>query len=480
MDFDKLKRKMQTLKTLVIGDIVVDKYYFSDVERISPEAPIPVARLKRVERRPGGAANVALNLSRLGVKTSLFGLLGKDREKEGISFILKNEKINLKNISPKKFSTIVKTRIISKGNQLLRLDLERKDFKLDKEEENEAIKQIKKLIKKVDLVIISDYQKGSINQKIIDFVKKQKKYVSIDTKSQKLNLEGVNLVKPNFLEATQLTKFFGNNKEYKNEDFDLEEMGMFLREKIKANLLITRGEKGVTYVGDEIIHNKIPVSEVYDITGAGDTCISIFSILDYLDIEKKKALSLTNKAAKITLAHLGNYCPTIFEIESEDGGRNPKILYKEDLKHKVAELKKQKKKIVFTNGCFDILHKGHVAYLKKAREFGDILIVGLNSDKSIRKLKGSERPIIDEDSRVFVLSHLDQVNYVVMFDDLNPSSLIRIIKPEVYVKGGNYKREDVPEAKMTESLGGRFETTPFYGGFSTTSIVERIKKTNNF
>ena len=469
---DNLKEKIKNLNVLIIGDIILDKYYFTDVEKISPEAPIPIAKFNSERLALGGAANVAINCSKLGAKTYIIGQIGSDEEGQTIKKLFTQEKITFFPIITKE-KTITKTRILSRSAQLLRLDFE-KNVQISYKE---IIKTVNKISNKIDLILISDYRKGMISVELLKAFKSKKKYISLDTKPGVFkDLKGVALLKPNFKEAAIMAKELGFKSNISNIDSNVESIGKYLKKKLKTNLLITRSEKGATYIGKSIIHNKTINSEITDVTGAGDTCMAIFSILDYLNLNKKDALEIMNAAAKITVSHLGTYSPTIDEIKNE--------LYKEDLKNiiqfnninsLVNQLKLEKKKIVFTNGCFDILHKGHIDLLNKAKKLGDILIVGVNSDASIRRLKGNSRPIIDEASRAFMLSNLKSVDYVVIFEQDTPIELIKQIKPHIHVKGGDYIIDKMPETKVIKSYGGKVILIDLKYTSSTTKIVNKIK-----
>ncbi len=467
--------KFKELKVLVIGDVMIDKYLYCDVERISPEAPVPVARFKKEENKLGGAANVALNLASLGVSTTLFGACGEDINKDIIKNICNNSNISFKPLIEKDMHTISKIRIVSKHSQVLRLDYEEKDFIIDS---LKVISKLELIIKDFDIVIVSDYQKGLLSQRVINYLGTTNKYISIDTKPGSFrSFNNFSLIKPNFSEALGIAKSFGLEGKFSNTNLDCEKICEFIFSKLNTPILVTRSEMGATYFdGESFYHSKTQVSEVIDVTGAGDTCISIFSLLDYLGIEKKEALHLMNAAAKVAVSHFSTYAPSINEIKSE--------LYSEDFENVISfekvsdlsqKLKLDGKKIVFTNGCFDLLHKGHVSYLNEAKTLGDILIVGINSDNSVKKLKGDSSPIIDEASRAFVLSNLKSVDYVCIFNEDNPIDLIKKIKPDIHVKGGDYSELELIETPHVKEFGGKVKILNFINGYSTTNIKNKIK-----
>jgi D-beta-D-heptose 7-phosphate kinase/D-beta-D-heptose 1-phosphate adenosyltransferase len=468
--------KFKDLKVLVVGDVMLDKYYFTDVERISPEGPVPVAKYKYEKLTLGGGANVALNFANLGVEIKLIGKISIDEEGSKLQSLLKESNIEFIPILSKD-KTITKTRIISGSNQLLRLDFEEKS-KNTVEIEEIIKKEIKKAVEGVDIIIISDYNKGFINDNIVEYISSFNKYIAVDSKPGNLKkIHKINLLKPNFKEAKEFAKFLGDNENYSNTDLDVEELGTFLKEKLNTNILITRSGAGVSYFEDNLIlHEKIQKSEVFDVTGAGDTSIAIFSLLNYLEYDRGKSLKIMNAAAKITVSHLGIYAPKVFEIKEVLEEKSSTIITsQEKLLHIIDKLKSEKKRIVFTNGCFDLIHKGHIETLNKAKSFGDILILGLNSDSSVKRLKGEARPIIDENSRAYLTSHLKPVDYVVIFDEDTPIELIKLIKPNVHVKGGDYNKDKIPETKIVEENGGRVEIINFVDNFSTTNIIGKIK-----
>lgn len=482
---NKIFNKFKDLKVLVLGDIILDKYFFTEVKRISPEAPVPVARFQNEKQILGGAGNVALNLKKLGVQTSIIGFIGDDEDGKKICNEFKDKQINFL-AAIESSNTITKTRIVSSGKQLLRLDFEEEAI-FSEQKDNKIIQQIKQIINDINIIIVSDYAKGCISKNIIDYIKTTNKYLIADTKAKDIHMfSNFDIITPNFNETLEIAKqlnFFQNGKSKKNiQDFqnsntnsNIETLGKYIQTKLNSNLLITRSEKGVSFIGEKITHANINNSEVYDVTGAGDTCVSVFSLLGYLQIDTKNALEIMNAAAKITVSKVGNYAPTIDEIRKELlKEENDFVLSKEQLKKRVQILKEQGKKVVFTNGCFDILHKGHISFLTDAKKEGDILIVGVNSDSSVRKLKGNNRPIIDEDSRAFVLSNLKCVDYVIIFKEDTPCQIISYLRPHVHVKGGDYKKEDLPETKIVEAYDGEVKILKFKDNSSTSNIVNQI------
>jgi len=316
-ELTQLQKRINNLKVLVMGDLILDEYLETDVERISPEAPVPVAIVKDSINKLGGAANVAWNVSMLGAKTTLFGISGKDLGERKIKQLCKKNKINFVSYNPKYFFTTIKTRVVSKGAQIVRIDKEKKDFQIDKIDKRKLKNKLSGLIEKTDLIILSDYEKGLFDNEILDFIKSKGKFVSIDTKSKKIDLSGFSLIKKNLKETLDSLKYFKNFEEYENRNKDIENLGKFLIEKTKSPLLITRDEKGASFIGKKIVHAKTKVSTVYDVTGAGDTCNAAFSLFMYLNLPVEKSLSLMNHLAKITISHMGTYAPRLNEIDWE-------------------------------------------------------------------------------------------------------------------------------------------------------------------
>lgn len=473
---DDLINNIKKLNVLVIGDIILDKYYFTDVNRISPEAPVPIARFNSENLVLGGAGNVALNLKNFGVNNvAILGIIGPDIDGSKIQKQFKLNEITFYPIFSGE-NTISKIRIISQGKQLLRLDFEKKP-KFTEDKNYLIINQIKSVIENFEIVIVSDYVKGVISKEVLDYLKTTNKFLVADTKSKNIsNFNNFNIITPNFNETCDIAKLFQYGEEIENTNSSITAVGSFIKNKLNSNILITRSEMGVSFVSDIVTHANIETSQVYDVTGAGDTCVSIFSLLNYLNLEVNYSLDLMNVAAKITVSKVGNYAPTFDEIKKEFLKEEFNyVLKKDEMLEKIKILKQEKRKIVFTNGCFDILHKGHISYLQDAKKQGDILIVGLNSDNSVKRLKGDTRPIIDEDSRSFILSNLKAVDYVVIFNENTPCDLISILKPDIHVKGGDYKKDDLPETKIVEGYGGEVKILKFIDNHSTSKIVEKIK-----
>jgi len=467
----KLLRKSNIV---VFGDVMLDRYVSGSVDRVSPEAPVPVLKPIKEEIRLGGAANVALNLSSLGSKVSLIGISGKDNSSAQIIKLLKENKIKSELVKSS-LPTITKLRLLSSKQQLLRVDNEEEFTKVDwKSVKRRFDKSI--LQKSNNLLIISDYGKGTLQDipAVIRKAKKLKKTVLVDPKGDNFSkYKGADVITPNFSE------FIGEVGPVRSE----REITTKAKELIKSlnlgALLVTRGSEGMILFNKEkgkVVRSDFPTQakEVFDVSGAGDTVIASLAAALSTGLDMTSAVKLANVAAGIVVGKSGTATASISEIEPHFTGEDLVFSLKEAKKHSVM-LRKNGKKVVFTNGCFDILHAGHVHYLEQAKELGDELVVGLNSDSSVKTLKGPSRPINNLEQRAKVLSSLKCVDRIVSFADETPIKLIKEIKPDVLVKGGDYKAKDVVGHKEIKSWGGEVKIIPLVPGLSTTNIIKKLK-----
>ena len=468
LDFSKVS-------ILVVGDLMLDKYYFGDVNRISPEAPVPVVKVNHEKYTLGGAGNVVNNIVNLGAKAFVIGIVGKDPNKLVIKQLLDEKRVNYYFLE-RDLPTTTKIRIIGEHQQMLRVDFE--EIKPLEYEELDNVKQyILSLINKVDCLIISDYGKGMITFELSQFIikraKEKKLPVIVDPKGIDWNKYiGATIVTPNLRELSNLL-----SRKVKNEDKEVENFGQEVREKYGLTyLLVTRSEKGMSLITEnEVYHIRSEAKEVYDVSGAGDTVVATLATAISAGINILDAVKIANTAAGIVVGKMGTAPITLDELKNAlKGYRNRKLKSLQDLTLEIAMLRGKGKKIVFTNGCFDILHRGHIEYLKKAKELGDILVVGLNSDESVKKIKGKGRPINRQEDRAELLASLEFVDYVVIFDEDTPYNLIREIKPDILVKGGDYKIEEVVGKEFAKET----VVLSFIEGYSTTSIVEKISRRN--
>ena len=463
--FDKIISGFKGKKILIIGDLMLDKYIDGEITRISPEAPVPILKMSSELNNLGGAGNVASNISSLGGKAILFSFIGKDND----SKILKDLMVakNVEYFLDSSPSTITKTRICCKNHQFVRIDLESTEDKFFSKEMKA------KLLEKADecdAIIVSDYLKGSITPDLIELLFPFKSKTIVDTKPSKFILfKGFFLIKPNEAEAKEFTKLD-----------KIEEIGEKMRETLSSNILITRGEKGISLFPIKGRVNEVPTfaKEVCDVSGAGDTVIATLSLAIASGASLEEAAIIANQAAGISVEKKGTYSPSYNELINRINSHCQKIVSKEILGEIIAGHRAAGKKIVWTNGCFDILHTGHLRYLKDAKNYGDILVVGLDSDEAVKKLKGPGRPVNNEEDRAEVLSNIFFVDYVVIFPYGGAKDCIELLRPDIYVKGGDYTIDTInpEERKLIESYGGRIFIATGVPGKSTTNIIKQIGK----
>ena len=456
-------------KVIVAGDILLDRYFKGKVSRISPEAPVPVVHVDNKENRLGGAANVALNLSGWGIKPQLFGVIGKDREGTTIRQLIKQSNIKDNLTVTAKSITTTKLRVVS-SQQLLRLDFE-DDLSAEAERMNKSL--LKKL-RFADLLILSDYNKGSLAdiEPIIAAAKKQGIFVIIDPKRKDFSpYKGADVLTPNYAEFVAVAGDCGDEQE-----FLYKARNMVKQLKLKA-LLITRGSDGMSLVLQDRTYN-IPaqVREVYDVTGAGDTVVAVLGAAISAGVKLYEATELASIAAGISITKAGTGVIGYDDVVRPLMNEVP-YLSADELVKQINIERSKGHKIVFTNGVFDILHPGHVRYLREAAHLGDRLVVAINDDKSVRKIKGKNRPINNLHTRAEMLKGLRQVDWVVPFSEKTPEVLLHKIKPDLLVKGGDYKkRTDILGYDIVESYGGKVKILSHTSDMSTTSIIAKIKK----
>tara|TARA_B100000676_G_C18079543_1_gene850211 strand:- start:2582 stop:3943 length:1362 start_codon:yes stop_codon:yes gene_type:complete len=453
---------------------MLDRYVSGTVDRVSPEAPVPVLKPIKEEIRLGGAANVALNLSSLGSQVSLIGISGKDSFSKQIVNLLDNN--NIKNELVKSdLPTITKLRLLSSKQQLLRVDNEeeftKEDWKAAKRRFDKSIS-----LGRNNLLIISDYGKGTLQDipALIKKAKKFKKMVLVDPKGNNFSkYKGVDIITPNFSE------FIGEVGSVRSErEIDSKAKSLIKTLHLGA-LLVTRGPEGMTLFKKEkgkVVRSNFPTQakEVYDVSGAGDTVIASLAAALSSGFDISSAVKLANVAAGIVVGKSGTAIASLSEIEPHFAVKDL-IFSLNEVKKYSAMLKRENKKVVFTNGCFDILHAGHVHYLEQAKKMGDELVVGLNTDSSVKTLKGKSRPINSLQHRAKVLSSLHCVDRIVSFPDETPIKLIKAIKPDLIVKGGDYQVNDVVGHNEIGSWGGEVKIIPLVPGLSTSNIIKKLK-----
>lgn len=459
---------------LVVGDLMVDHYLWGDCNRISPEAPVQVINVKDETKRLGGAGNVLHNLVSLGAKVGILSVIGDDETGNDIKNLLSKLHVEIEALPKEaKRQSAKKSRIISSRQQIVRIDKESCEEILQKSQKT-ILDRFDEIIEYYDSVILSDYNKGVLTKNICSHIIKKanelSKFILIDPKgSDYSKYKNATLLTPNKKEATEATNVVIEDKKTL--------LKAIVKLKKDLNLtysLITLSDEGIA-IYDKNLHLIPALSrEVFDVTGAGDTVIATLSYGLSCKMDIFQAASLANKAAAVVVGKVGSATATFEEIgryehEKSIGELEDRIKTKEELK---KILDKTDKKLVFTNGCFDILHVGHAKYLKTAKSFGDILIVGLNSDLSTKRLKGSSRPINTQNDRACLLSALGFVDYVVIFDEDTPYELIKYLKPNILVKGADYKDKEVIGSNLVDDV----RLVEFQKGKSTTSIIERIEK----
>ena len=461
-------------RVLVIGDVILDRYMSGSVKRISPEAPVPVLDFDgEYKTALGGAGNVAANVVALGGQCTLLSIAGTDQYGGILAQLLEASGICDCVRYVAAATTTCKTRIVSEGQTLIRIDEEKA---LTAEIVKSVLKISEDLIKQSDVIIFSDYNKGinHIVKQIIQKCRKHKKPILIDPKSTDFSVyRRADLIKPNFSEFSKVVGSF--------EEAEFTSLALDLMKRIEVNnLLVTRSEKGMTLFNIEAqeLHFPAETKEVFDVTGAGDTVIATIATMLAAGIEMEQAVRLGNLAAGLAVGQAGTVPISKLDLLKVFVEKEPtaKVVTEDALKVLLSFAKQKERTIVFTNGCFDILHEGHVRYLDAAAKLGSILIVGLNDDESVRRLKGENRPINPLSSRASVLAHLEVVDYVVPFSADTPVSLIEQVRPDILVKGADYAIEEIAGADFILAQGGRVETVPLVDGVSSSGIIDKIIK----
>ncbi len=462
-------------RVLVVGDLMLDRYWHGSTSRISPEAPVPVVHVKDEEQRAGGAGNVALNMAALGVNVVLTGLSGKDEAADALQQVLQDAGINCRLEKLSGHPTITKLRVMSRHQQLIRLDFEGGFKDVGSEQLLEACFAA---INQVDVVVLSDYGKGTLNEvaKFIELAKKANKPVLVDPKGTDFSIyRHATLITPNLSEFEAVVGSCSDQEQ-------LVEKGMNLITELDLEaLLVTRGEQGMTL----LIENKQPLHlptharEVFDVTGAGDTVISVLAASLAANASMREATTLANIGAGIVVGKMGTAAFSTEELAYALRGQRAHqrgAINLEGLLPAMQVARLAGEKIVLTNGCFDILHPGHIRYLQQAKGLGDRLVVLVNSDDSVRRLKGPERPVHNLEYRMEMLAALECVDWVVDFDADTPQKMIAKILPDILVKGGDYK--DITEIAGHQEVlanGGEVKLLSFIEGHSTTDVIQKIK-----
>jgi D-beta-D-heptose 7-phosphate kinase/D-beta-D-heptose 1-phosphate adenosyltransferase len=479
-EVEKFLNRLASIRALVIGDLMLDEYLWGKTERISPEAPVQVVDITREDLRLGGAGNVINNLVTLGCQVHVAGVLGDGRDGELLREMLTAKQVDTVGLlyDPQR-TTSRKTRILASHQQMMRIDRESRT-PITPEQEARLANWVRDHAAEFDVILISDYLKGVLTENLLQAViaigKERNIPVVIDPKGDDYGkYRGATLLTPNRKETEIASRIAITDEE------SLRLAGRTLLETLELEtLIVTRSEEGISIFfrnGDEM-HLPTEAREVFDVTGAGDTVLSLIGVGLACGLAIEDAARMANLAAGIAVSKLGTSTVSVEEIRevySHQFSEGDAKIKRRDSLARILETERQRgKTIVFTNGCFDLLHVGHVKYLQKARQLGDLLVLGLNSDDSIRRLKGPSRPLISEDERAHILAALACIDHVVVFDEDTPIELIRLLRPHILVKGGDYTPEGVVGKDLVESYGGRVALIDLVDGRSTTNIIERI------
>jgi len=461
---------------LVIGDLMIDHYLWGDCNRISPEAPVQVIDLKEETSSLGGAGNVVNNLKTLGAHVDVLTVVGDCENTTHLKKLLNQIKVRTNFlITEKNRVTSKKTRVISSNQQVVRYDNE-SIYDISKTSESKLLKTFHKIINEYDVLLLSDYGKGvltdSLTKKVIQASKKLRIKTLIDPKGKDFSkYSGAHLITPNKREAELATGIkISDNNSLKNA---IKKLKQTLNLDIS---MITLSEEGIAIYDKGLKIFPATVRSVFDVTGAGDTVLSSLGFALAIKNDINLAAKLSNLAAGVVVGKIGSATASmneIIEYESSLHKSSSDVHIKDwdEIQSLVNDFKIQKKKIAFTNGCFDIVHSGHIRYLEKSKTFADILIVGINSDKSVSKLKGSSRPINTEKDRAFIIAALECVDYVVIFEEDTPEKLIKFISPDILVKGSDYKKSEVVGNEYVDDV----RLVQLVEGKSTTNIIEKIQ-----
>lgn len=465
-------------KVLVVGDLMLDRYWYGSTNRISPEAPVPIVKVdtNSIEERPGGAANVAMNIAALGASCYVIGLTGVDLAANILKEKLKQAKVVCQCIELPHHPTNTKLRVISRHQQLIRLDFEEGDSFTEFDPQPLLI-CVKERLPEISVLVLSDYAKGALNnvQELIQLARMNNIPVLVDPKGRDFErYRGATLLTPNLSEFETLVGHCSNEDE-------LVTRGMQLMASFELTaLLVTRSEKGMTLLqcNKQPLHFPTQAKDVFDVTGAGDTVIGVLAAALAAGDTLEESCFLANAAAGVVVGKLGTSTVSPIELERVIHGESNTgygVVTEQQLQLAIQAARRGGEKIIMTNGCFDILHAGHVSYLANARKLGDRLIVAVNDDASVGRLKGKNRPINPLNQRMQVLAALEAVDWVVPFSEDTPARLIAEILPDVLVKGGDYQLQDVAGRKEVQAAGGEVKILNFEEGLSTSKLISKIQ-----
>jgi D-beta-D-heptose 7-phosphate kinase / D-beta-D-heptose 1-phosphate adenosyltransferase len=464
-------------KILVVGDLMIDQYLWGSCDRISPEAPVQVINVSKDNKLLGGAGNVVNNLKKLGAHVDIFSVIGDCKASSEILNLFSDIGVNTKYLIRQKNRILSKkTRIIASQQQVVRYDCESRE-NIDSKTEEQLIKNLANLIDNYEIILLSDYGKGVLTNKVtrslIDLANDRNIKVIVDPKGNDyLKYKGAFLLTPNKKEAAEITNI------HIKDNKTLLDAAKKIKTELKLNIsLITMSEQGIAIFDNELRVKPTVTREVFDVTGAGDTVLSSLGYALALNTKIDDAVEFANLAAGVVVSKIGSATATINEIMEHESSLNKSSSDKhiksfDEILKICNEYKIKNRKVVFTNGCFDVIHLGHIKYLESAKSLGDILILGLNSDKSVTSLKGENRPINNQDDRAYILAAMEVVDFVVIFEEDTPYNLINLIKPNILVKGSDYEGKDVIGSDLVDEL----VLVEFIKGRSSTKIIDKIKK----
>ncbi|MFO8155505.1 MAG: bifunctional D-glycero-beta-D-manno-heptose-7-phosphate kinase/D-glycero-beta-D-manno-heptose 1-phosphate adenylyltransferase HldE [Pseudomonadota bacterium] len=463
-------------RVVVVGDVMLDRYWRGETQRISPEAPVPVVRMSGEEDRPGGAANVALNLAALGLSPVLVGLIGDDEAGEAMTTALRSAGVDGRMVRASGHPTSTKLRVLSRNQQLIRLD-----FEDEPPADGEATVEFERLVAEVleegDVVVFSDYAKGTLRRvaTYIQWARDRNCRILVDPKGDAFEqYAGATVLTPNLPELERVVGACPD------EESLVRKSGRLLERLGLEALLVTRGGAGMSLIesGGRETHLPARAREVFDVTGAGDTVIALLAAGLAAGEDLAHAMSLANAAAGIVVGKLGTATVSVPELRAVAVGEREQelgVVSEEQLMLSVAHARERGERLVMTNGCFDLLHAGHVQYLEEAAALGDRLIVAVNDDASVTALKGAGRPLNRLERRMAVLAGLRAVDWVVPFSEETPERLICRVEPDCLVKGGDYRPETIAGHDCVAAAGGETRVLGFAEGISTSGMVEQIR-----
>lgn len=468
---------MKKLNILIVGDVMLDRYLYGNTARVSPEAPVPVVHLNNTEYKPGGAANVARNVTAMGIDSVVVGLVGEDESAALLRKSMADSGIQDCLIGLSNAVTISKTRVISRHQQLIRLDEEDGFASFD---HSELLKMVEQQLPDTAVMILSDYDKGTISpvlQPLIQLAKKHQVPVLVDPKTSDFSMyAGATLLTPN------MSEFEAAAGKCSDENEMVEKAAGFIEKCDLQAMLITRSEKGMSLISDAntVMHLPAQVRDVFDVTGAGDTVIAVLAAMLAQGNDLEASARAANVAAGIVVGKLGaasvSYQELSRAMQAKPGDiqTESSVVSEAELFAAVSDAKSRGERIIMTNGCFDILHAGHVRYLQQARNMGDKLIVAVNDDDSVKRFKGDKRPVNTLENRMQLLAALEMVDWVVPFSEDTPESLICAVLPDKLVKGGDYQPKEIAGYDCVKAHGGEVVVLDYHEGLSTSNMIQTI------